>query len=515
MITQELQDYIKQARMQGMPDLKIYQNLLSGGWSEADLKEAGISPIPVTSSIPVSPQAPTPTIQPRQVQQTMTPGMYVQKKSHTGLYVLVFIIFLLLGVASGYTYYKHIWPFQNGLSNQSSEGSVQISTEPISSEAQKQFFSNEYYSLTYPRLWTHNDKDGADYFRAPAEENFTANLSVARISPIAPGTTIKQIAEASKATWISDTPSYFVLSEDETVTPEGYPAHEIKFTFNDTSHGDLKIIQKQYMVLAGSDYFVLTATATAGLFEKYAEDFNAIKQSLLIKIPEVAQGADAVKAKPGAFCAKEPLGLTAWYSEAMEWKHNNIGFPRGGLSSAPGKVEDAHVFNGVTAYLDASSSVYNDPTKAGSIMAWVKVDSLPSASHIMQIVGKGSEGKDFDLQINKDNKFHFYVGTGTDVASDTVVKTGTWYLVAGTWDSSGLKMYVNGVLEKERALKVSRVASAQNLRIGSHPYFPGRYFNGAIDEIMIATKAITAEEVKAVYDADSKGVCRPTTSQLP
>ncbi|MFA6256730.1 MAG: LamG-like jellyroll fold domain-containing protein [Candidatus Paceibacterota bacterium] len=511
MITPELESYIKQARIQGLSDMQIHQNLLSGGWSEADLKEAGISS--PENSVPTSFQAPMSAIRPHLIQQTTTPGMYIQKKSHAGLYALLIIIFVLLGAGGGYAYYKHIWPFQNELTDQSREGGVQVSTEPINSEAQKQFFSNEYYSLTYPGLWTHNDKDGVDYFRAPVEENFTANLSVARISPMAPGTTIKQIAEASKAAWASETPSYLVLSENETVTTEGDPAYEIVFTFTDASHGDLKITQKQYMVLVGSDYFVLTSTATPGLFEKYAEDFKAIEQSFLIKALPVEQEVAAPKAEPGAFCAKEPVGLTIWYSggNLVDYKNLNTLLPKGKVIFAPGKIDTAFGFDGLTGYLQGGSNKNNDPTSAGSIMAWVKVNSLPSASHIMQIVGKGSEGKDFDLQINKDNKFHFYVGAGTDVASDTVVKTGSWYLVAGTWDSSGLKMYVNGVLEEDKAVKVSRLASGQNLRIGSHPSFPGRFFNGAISEIMIATKAITAEEIKAVYDAGSKGVCRPET----
>ncbi|MFA6256708.1 MAG: hypothetical protein WCT29_00135 [Candidatus Paceibacterota bacterium] len=41
MITPELENYIKQSRVQGVPDAQIRQNLMaSGGWSEGDLNEA-------------------------------------------------------------------------------------------------------------------------------------------------------------------------------------------------------------------------------------------------------------------------------------------------------------------------------------------------------------------------------------------------------------------------------------------------------------------------------------------
>src|SRR5262249_1327141 len=150
------------------------------------------------------------------------------------------------------------------------------------------------------------------------------------------------------------------------------------------------------------------------------------------------------------------------------------------------------------------------PTNAGSQQAWVSFRQLPSvAGHIMEIIGKGSNGQDFDLQADTDNKFRFYIAAGTQVASTTVIQTGVWYHVAGTWDSAvGLKLYVNGTAESTNAALVTRLASGQPLQIGNQPVFGPRLFNGLIDEVQIFNRALSAAEVQGIFNAGSSGLCR-------
>ena len=99
MITPELQNYINQARAQGMTDAQIRQNLLTGGWNEADLAQAGLA-----SSF-TSPQT--------LAHPTTTPGVYIEKKkTKAGLYIVVFLIFFALGAFGSYAYYNNFLPFQ-------------------------------------------------------------------------------------------------------------------------------------------------------------------------------------------------------------------------------------------------------------------------------------------------------------------------------------------------------------------------------------------------------------------
>ncbi|MEK7120776.1 MAG: LamG domain-containing protein [Patescibacteria group bacterium] len=208
-------------------------------------------------------------------------------------------------------------------------------------------------------------------------------------------------------------------------------------------------------------------------------------------------------------CVVPPAGLLAWYSGSDTSAPNNNAL-KGGATYATGFVGEAFSLNGTDAYVVSTSGTVIDPTTKGSLSAWVKFNSLPSASHIMQIIGKGSDGKDFDLQVNKDNKFRMYVGSGTSVASKTLVKTGVWYHVVGTWDSDstvGLKMYVNGVLENTNSILVTRKASGQNLQIGHHPVFSGRFFHGLVDEVEVWDRALSASEISTIFNAGEAGKC--------
>ena len=192
----------------------------------------------------------------------------------------------------------------------------------------------------------------------------------------------------------------------------------------------------------------------------------------------------------------------------------NNGTLQGGATFASGMVYLAFSLNGTGAYVQAPADPAQDPTTAGSMDAWVYFNQLPSdAGHIMEIIGKGPP--DFDLQANPhccpaSNSFAFYIGPGVEVDSTTLIQTGVWYHVAGTWDSTvGLKMYVNGVLENTSPVLVTRSPSGQPLQIGNQPAFGPRLFNGLIDEAEIFDRELTAAEVQAIYNAGSAGKCRP------
>src|SRR5207237_4569333 len=120
--------------------------------------------------------------------------------------------------------------------------------------------------------------------------------------------------------------------------------------------------------------------------------------------------------------------------------------------------------NVVAAFVQTPSSPATQPRLAVSQDAWVFFNQLPGTAPagVMEIIGHGGFGNDFDLQAEGDNRFHFYIGGGNQVASTTIIQTGVWYHVVGTWDSasgqptSGLKMYVNGMLENTNPALVTR-----------------------------------------------------------
>jgi hypothetical protein len=232
--------------------------------------------------------------------------------------------------------------------------------------------------------------------------------------------------------------------------------------------------------------------------------------SLLI----IAPGKSAAPAPSLQTCVTPPSGMVAWYpgdGNTDDIQNGNKGTLEGGATFAPGMVGQAFSLNGTDAFVQAPSSAATDPTTAGSQDAWVMFNQLPSAAgHIMEIIGKGGFGTDFDLQAETDNRFHFYIAANTSVASNTVIQTGVWYHVAGAWDSIiGLQMYVNGALENTNPTLLTRSQSGQPLEIGNQPFFAGRFFDGLIDEVEVFGRALSASEVLGIFNAGSAGKCKP------
>jgi Concanavalin A-like lectin/glucanases superfamily len=214
-----------------------------------------------------------------------------------------------------------------------------------------------------------------------------------------------------------------------------------------------------------------------------------------------------------ATCALPAAGMVGWWpgdGNANDIVGGDNGTLQGGATYAAGEVGEAFSLNGTDAFVLAPDVPDLDPTSAGSQDAWVKFNQLPSvAGHIMEIIGKGGFGTDFDLQAEADNRFHFYIAAGAEVSSTTTIQTGVWYHVAGTWDSkTGLKIYVNGVLEGTNAALVTRTASGAALMIGNQPAFGPRLFNGLIDEVQVFDRALTAAEVETIFEAGSTGQCK-------
>ena len=64
-----------------------------------------------------------------------------------------------------------------------------------------------------------------------------------------------------------------------------------------------------------------------------------------------------------------------------------------------------------------------------------------------------------------------------------------------TYDGSSMRLYVNGVLVSTRAQTGSTAVSTGLLQIGGNGVW-GEYFSGAIDEVRIYNRALSAAEIQ-------------------
>ena len=94
------------------------------------------------------------------------------------------------------------------------------------------------------------------------------------------------------------------------------------------------------------------------------------------------------------------------------------------------------------------------------------------------------------------------------------LQTNVWYHVAMVYDGLTLKGYVNGALAPEsQAVSGALQTSDYTARIGAYAPLTGgeagAFFHGRIDELGAYSRAFSASEVAAIYEAGSAGKCMP------
>ncbi len=211
-------------------------------------------------------------------------------------------------------------------------------------------------------------------------------------------------------------------------------------------------------------------------------------------------------------CLDSPAGLVGWWpgeGDATDLATYNDGTLYGGVTFVPGEVNLAFQFDGVTGYILVPNSPNLDLRPAATFAAWINLSQLPSvAGHFMHVMGKSQAGNDLDLQVETDNRVRFYAGPGVSVGSTTVLQTGVWYFVAAIYQATNrMEIYVNGARQGTNAISFTRGANSDPLSIGWNAVFGGRYFNGAIDEVEVYDRALSAGEIQAIYTAGSAGLC--------
>jgi len=178
-------------------------------------------------------------------------------------------------------------------------------------------------------------------------------------------------------------------------------------------------------------------------------------------------------------------------------------------------------FDGSNDFVDLGDKAEFEGMKAITIETWAKFDSLPSNGAIdwhnnFSIVDKFWDGTDRAFTVSayyNTDKFAFNVSTDTannndgQAYSDNNVVVNHWYHIAAVWDSEDdtTRLYVDGVPQTSTGSK-----AGNNVRTNSSPLSIGRdwynnsptnYFDGIIDDVRIYSRAKSADEIYADYNA--------------
>ncbi|HTQ52678.1 MAG TPA: LamG domain-containing protein [Candidatus Acidoferrales bacterium] len=226
-------------------------------------------------------------------------------------------------------------------------------------------------------------------------------------------------------------------------------------------------------------------------------------------------------------CTPPPAGLVSWWpaeGNAYDQTGTNNGTWNGSVNYTNGEVGQAFKFDGVSSYVQISNSASLNPPGPFSIEGWI----YPTLDGSQKIISKwGDQGVWSD---NRSYNLATIPGLGLSFAisdlaneengtfqtfnsSNGVLTLNAWNHVAATYDSSsGIRcMYVNGaIIASMTNAPVSVYGGIAPLTIGGWARAPGVsqfYFQGLIDEISFYSRALSAGEIQAIFNAGAGGKC--------
>jgi hypothetical protein len=185
-----------------------------------------------------------------------------------------------------------------------------------------------------------------------------------------------------------------------------------------------------------------------------------------------------------------------------------------GLTVSPGIVGNALDCPGGNFELIVKNSKDQFDFNQFTIETWLYTNvDCDSADRFMKVfdyqnVASGVYNS-YSTHIDAEGKFIFgFDASGSSwvtVTSNTTIRAKRWYHIACVYDGAYLKIYINGVLDRETAYSGSKYTPAHtNARIGCQTLSGGtvRYqFYGKLDEMKLYGRALPAQTIAAHYNA--------------
>jgi len=222
-------------------------------------------------------------------------------------------------------------------------------------------------------------------------------------------------------------------------------------------------------------------------------------------------------------CITPPSGLISWWggdNNALDIMGTSNGTLMSGAMYTSGIVGQAFSFDGSGSYMDAGANpAWDFGTQDFTIGFWIKFNDLSGEQTMIEKFTGGS-GPGWSFTKLADQRFLF-VGAGcTGASSDCLASVpvplaaATWYYLTVTRSGSLFSLYLDGALQATKSDPGGNFSVPAPLLVGRRNASDGRPFfvKGLIDEVAIFSRSLSADEIAAIYNSGSFGMCRPCTA---
>jgi hypothetical protein len=159
-------------------------------------------------------------------------------------------------------------------------------------------------------------------------------------------------------------------------------------------------------------------------------------------------------------------------------------------------------------FVNHSNSV--SPNQYVTVNVWIYPRAYEDNKHC---VSKGSHinltYRSYGIQGPENNqKARFFVSNGTSelgVSTINNLPLNQWSLITGVYDGSSIKIFLNGILDNQVNFTGFINQTTEPLIFGSHKFYASSdyWFNGKIDDIGIWNRALTQQEITALYQSQN------------
>ncbi|MDA7757349.1 immunoglobulin domain-containing protein [Opitutales bacterium] len=205
-------------------------------------------------------------------------------------------------------------------------------------------------------------------------------------------------------------------------------------------------------------------------------------------------------------------GLVGWWpldGNASDMSGNgNDGIIKGAIPEMDrrGVSGKAYYLDGVDDEITLGNSSILNPTNTMTLSVWFKIESW-KRSPIIERYNTDSGQKAYILDAPRVNtrvlRFRAFVANNsqhTEISSSQL-QLDTFYNASATYDSNNEScLFLNGVLQSRQNVSAQIQSTTSETTLGGYVFSQQNYFHGTIDDVRIYDRALSAEEVQALYN---------------